>query len=317
MIYHRCGQSGLLLPAISLGMWHNFSESDDRERIRRTIFEAFDNGITHFDLADNYGPPPGSAETTFGQILHRDMRHLRDQMVITTKAGHAMWPDPYGDWGSRKHLVAACDQSLQRLGVKYVDIFYSHRPDPDTPLEETMQALDHIVRSGRALYVGLSKYPAPLAVRALKILRELGTPCIVEQMRYSMLVREPEAELLPTLAREGIGAVSFSPLAQGQLSDRYLNGIPADSRAALVRFLTPTDVELNIDRVRALATIAAERGQTLSQMAIAWQLARGITSVIVGVSSPEQLHQNIKALENLIFNELETLQIDKITLKKR
>lgn len=314
MIYNRCGHSGLLLPAISLGLWHNFSESDDFDRSRVIIRTAFDNGITHFDLADNYGPPPGSAECTMGRLMAGDMAHLRDQMVITTKAGHQMWPGPYGDWGSRKHLIAACDQSLRRMGLDYVDIFYSHRPDPDTPLEETMQALDHLVRSGRALYIGLSKYPAPLARQALGILRGMGTPCIVQQMKYSMLVREPEAELLPTLRDEGIGAVSFSPLAQGQLSERYLEGIPSDSRAAHEAFLTSSEVSRNIERVRALHTMAQQRGQSLSQMAIAWQLNRGITSVVVGVSSTAQLLQNIAAIDNTTFTPEELDQIDRLTL---
>lgn len=314
MIYNRCGHSGLLLPAISLGLWHNFSQSDDFDRSRVIIRTAFDNGITHFDLADNYGPPPGSAECTMGRLMAGDMAHLRDQMVITTKAGHQMWPGPYGDWGSRKHLIAACDQSLRRMGLDYVDIFYSHRPDPDTPLEETMQALDHLVRSGRALYIGLSKYPAPLARQALDILRGMGTPCIVHQMKYSMLVREPEAELLPTLRDEGIGAVSFSPLAQGQLSERYLEGIPSDSRAAHEGFLTSSEVSRNIERVRALHTMAQQRGQSLSQMAIAWQLNRGITSVVVGVSSTAQLLQNIAAIDNTTFTPEELDQIDRLTL---
>lgn len=314
MIYNRCGHSGLLLPAISLGLWHNFSQSDDFDRSRVIIRTAFDNGITHFDLADNYGPPPGSAECTMGRLMAGDMAHLRDQMVITTKAGHQMWPGPYGDWGSRKHLIAACDQSLRRMGLDYVDIFYSHRPDPDTPLEETMQALDHLVRSGRALYIGLSKYPAPLARQALGILRGMGTPCIVHQMKYSMLVREPEAELLPTLRDEGIGAVSFSPLAQGQLSERYLEGIPSDSRAAHEGFLTSSEVSRNIERVRALHTMAQQRGQSLSQMAIAWQLNRGITSVVVGVSSTAQLLQNIAAIDNTTFTPEELDQIDRLTL---
>lgn len=314
MIYNRCGHSGLLLPAISLGLWHNFSESDDFDRSRAIIRTAFDHGITHFDLADNYGPPPGSAECTMGRLMAGDMAHLRDQMVITTKAGHQMWPGPYGDWGSRKHLIAACDQSLRRMGLDYVDIFYSHRPDPDTPLEETMQALDHLVRSGRALYIGLSKYPAPLARQALGILRGMGTPCIVQQMKYSMLVREPEAELLPTLRDEGIGAVSFSPLAQGQLSERYLDGIPSDSRAAHEGFLTSNEVSRNIERVRALHTIAQQRGQSLSQMAISWQLNRGITSVVVGVSSTTQLLQNMAAIDTTTFTTEELAQIDRLTL---
>lgn len=278
------------------------------------IWEAFDRGITHFDLANNYGPPPGSAEETLGHILRNGLQRHRDEILITTKAGHAMWNGPYGDWGSRKHLIASCDQSLRRLGVDYVDIFYSHRPDPETPLEETMQALDYIVRSGRALYVGLSKYPPDTARNAMEILKQLGTPCVVYQLRYSMLVREPEQELFPLFETVGCGVVSFSPLAQGQLSERYLEGIPDNSRAARNGFLKSADVQANLPKIKKLHRLALQRGESLSQMAIAWQLRRPvpITSVIVGVSSSEQLQQNLGALESPAFTPEELQQIDAI-----
>lgn len=314
MEYRRCGRSGLLLPVISLGLWHNFGGDANFGRARQIIWEAFEQGITHFDLANNYGPPPGSAETTFGRILRNGLCKHRDEILITTKAGHAMWTGPYGDWGSRKHLIASCDQSLRRLGVDYVDIFYSHRPDPETPLEETMQALDYIVRSGRALYVGLSKYPPAIAQQAMEILQQLGTPCVVHQLRYSMLVREPERELFPLFEAKGCGVVSFSPLAQGQLSERYLTGIPSDSRAAHNGFLKTADVSANLPKIRQLYEISAQRGESLSQMAIAWQLQRPvpITSVIVGVSSTEQLQQNLGALRSPAFTSEELQRIDAI-----
>lgn len=314
MEYRRCGHSGLLLPAISLGLWHNFGASAVFGQARRLIWEAFDRGITHFDLANNYGPPPGSAEETLGHILRNGLQRHRDEILITTKAGHAMWNGPYGDWGSRKHLIASCDQSLRRLGVDYVDIFYSHRPDPETPLEETMQALDYIVRSGRALYVGLSKYPPDTARNAMEILKQLGTPCVVYQLRYSMLVREPEQELFPLFETVGCGVVSFSPLAQGQLSERYLEGIPDNSRAARNGFLKSADVQANLPKIKKLHRLALQRGESLSQMAIAWQLRRPvpITSVIVGVSSSEQLQQNLGALESPAFTPEELQQIDAI-----
>lgn len=314
MEYRRCGHSGLLLPAISLGLWHNFGAEANFGRARQIVWKAFDSGITHFDLANNYGPPPGSAETTFGRILRNGLSQHRDEILITTKAGHAMWKGPYGDWGSRKHLIASCDQSLRRLGVDYVDIFYSHRPDPETPLEETMQALDYLVRSGRALYVGLSKYPPETARNAMAILQHLGTPCVVHQLRYSMLVREPEQELFPLFEAFGCGVVSFSPLAQGQLSERYLRGIPSDSRAAHNGFLKSTDVKANLPKIQQLHEIAMRRGESLSQMAIAWQLQRPvpITSVIVGVSSTEQLQQNMGALKSPAFTPEELQQIDAI-----
>ena len=314
MEYRRCGHSGLLLPAISLGLWHNFGASAVFGQARRLIWEAFDRGITHFDLANNYGPPPGSAEETLGHILRNGLQRHRDEILITTKAGHAMWNGPYGDWGSRKHLIASCDQSLRRLGVDYVDIFYSHRPDPETPLEETMQALDYIVRSGRALYVGLSKYPPDTARKAMEILKQLGTPCVVHQLRYSMLVREPEQELFPLFETMGCGVVSFSPLAQGQLSERYLEGIPDNSRAARNGFLKSADVQANLPKIKKLHRLALQRGESLSQMAIAWQLRRPVpvTSVIVGVSSSEQLQQNLGALESPAFTPEELQQIDAI-----
>lgn len=314
MEYRRCGRSGLRLPAISLGLWHNFGARDNFGRARQIVLSAFERGITHFDLADNYGTPAGSAESTLGRILRTGLGTHRDEILITTKAGHQMWPGPYGDWGSRKHLVAACDQSLGRLGVEYVDIFYSHRPDPETPLEETVQALDYIVRSGRALYAGLSKYPPELAARAMDMLRSLGTPCVVNQLRYSMLVREPERELFPLFGEYGSGVVSFSPLAQGQLSERYLVGIPADSRAAQGGFLKVSDVDVNLPKIKALHEVAVRRGQSLSQMAIGWQLRPGspVTSVIVGVSSEEQLIQNLGALESPPFTAEELAEIDRI-----
>lgn len=314
MEYRRCGRSGLRLPAISLGFWHNFGAECNFGRARQIVLTAFEQGITHFDLADNYGPPAGSAEETFGRILRNSLAAHRDEMLITTKAGHEMWPGPYGDWGSRKHLIAACDQSLRRLGLDYVDIFYSHRPDPETPLEETMQALDYIVRSGRALYVGLSKYPPETARCAMDMLRQLGTPCVVHQLRYSMLVREPEKALFPLFDEYGTGVVSFSPLAQGQLSERYLAGIPTDSRAAHNGFLKVADVEHNLPKIKQLHDIASRRGESLSQMALAWQFRPGspVTSVIVGVSSLKQLLQNLGALSAPAFTAEELAEIDRV-----
>ncbi len=315
MAYRRCGDSGLLMPALSLGLWQNFGANDPAHRSREIVLGAFDSGITCFDLANNYGPPPGSAEETFGNILRTDLAAHRDEMVITTKAGHPMWDGPYGDWASRKSLIASCDQSLKRLGVDYVDIFYSHRHDPATPLEETMQALDFIVRSGRALYAGISKYPPQAARRAAEILRQLGTPCLVHQVRYSLLNRTDEYELFLANRETGMGCVSFSPLAQGLLSDRYLHGIPEGSRAARHSFLTPDDVGRHIAKVRTLNDIAASRGQTLAQMAIAWQLYDNrIASVIVGVSSAAQLDENLKVLENTSFTEEELKKIDAVVL---
>ena len=296
--YRRCGRSGLKLPAVSLGLWHNFGGVDRFENARALVRCAFDHGITHFDLANNYGPPPGSAEETFGALLAGDLRPYRDELVISTKAGYTMWPGPYGDWGSRKYLLASLDQSLQRLGLDYVDIFYHHRPDPETPLEETMAALAHIVASGRALYVGLSNYPAELTRRAAAMLRELGTPCLIHQPRYSMLDRWVEGGLLDALADEGIGGIAFSPLAQGVLSDRYLGGeIPADSRAARGAFLKPEQITpARLALVRALNDIAAARGQKLAQMALSWVLRQpAISSVLIGASRSEQILDAVAA----------------------
>jgi L-glyceraldehyde 3-phosphate reductase len=301
MPYRRCGNSGLRLPAISLGLWHNFGGDTDPERQREIVRTAFDLGITHFDLANNYGPPPGSAESSFGRLLDLDLRPYRDELVISTKAGYTMWPGPYGDWGSRKYLVASLDQSLKRMGLDYVDVFYHHRPDPATPLEETMAALDHIVRSGRALYVGVSNYSGEQTRLAAAELRRLGTPCIVNQSRYSMFVRQIETGLLPVLAQEGIGGVAFSPLAQGLLTDRYLGGqLPGDSRAAgtagFLRSEHITDEKLGISR--ALNALAQEGGQTLAQLALRWVLRQpAITSALIGASKPGQVIDAVRAAQ--------------------
>jgi len=301
MPYPQCGRSGLRLPAVSLGLWHNFGLEADVERQRAIVRTAFDQGITCFDLANNYGPPPGSAETNFGRILDLDLRPYRDEIVVCTKAGYTMWPGPYGDWGSRKYLVASLDQSLKRMGLDYVDVFYHHRPDPDTPLEETMAALDHIVRSGRALYAGISNYNGEQTRRAAAELRRLGTPCIVNQSKYSMLVRGVEQDLLPVLEQEGIGGVAFSPLAQGLLSDRYLGGaLPGDSRAAGgVGFLKPehvTDERLRV--ARALDALAREGGQSLAQLALRWVKRQpAVTSVLIGASKPEQVLEAVRAMQ--------------------
>ncbi|MGX9218963.1 aldo/keto reductase [Massilia varians] len=297
--YRRCGRSGLRLPAISLGLWHNFGGGDDLARQREIVRSAFDLGITHFDLANNYGPPPGSAESNFGRILDLDLRPYRDEIVISTKAGYTMWPGPYGDGGSRKYLVASLDQSLTRMGLDYVDIFYHHRPDPSTPIEETMAALDYIVRSGRALYAGISNYPGEQTRLAAAELRRLGTPCIVNQSRYSMFVRQVETELLPVLAQEGIGAVAFSPLAQGLLTDRYLgDGLPGDSRAAgsagFLRKEHLTDERLTISR--ALNAFAQQREQSLAQLALRWVLRQpAVTSALIGASRPSQVVEAVRA----------------------
>lgn len=322
MNYRRAGKSGLLLSELSLGLWHNFGRDDDFVTARNLILAAYENGITVFDLANNYGPPPGSAEFSFGKIFKSDLSENRNKIVITTKAGHLMWEGPYGDWGSRKHLIASCDESLQRLGVSYVDIFYSHRYDPNTPLEETMGALDYIVRSGRALYVGLSKYPADKLREAVAILHSMGTPCVVDQLKYSLLERGAEGELFEANAELGLGCVSFSPLAQGQLTDKYSKGIALDSRAAKYDgFLTIAEVEESRDKVAQLQSIAEQRGQTLAQMAIAWQLAdisdaggERVSSVTIGVSRVEQLLDNLKALDNSKFSAAQLKEIDKITL---
>ncbi len=315
MQYRRCGRSGLLLSAISLGLWHNFGGVDVFENARAVVRRAFDLGVTHFDLANNYGPPPGSAEETFGQILRKDLAPYRDEIVISSKAGYRMWPGPYGEWGSRKYIVASCDQSLKRLGVDYVDIFYSHRPDPNTPLEETMGALDYLVRSGRALYVGISSYNPEETRRAAQILRGLGTPCLIHQPSYNMFNRWIEDGLLDVLAEEGMGCIVFSPLAQGLLTDRYLEGIPEDSRAAKPHgFLRPSHITPErLAKVRALRELAQARGQSLAQMALAWVLRHpGMTSALVGASRVSQIEENVGALANLSFSEDELQAIDRI-----
>lgn len=317
MVYNRCGRSGLKLPAISLGFWHNFGGVDTVENGRAIMRRAFDLGITHFDLANNYGPPPGSAEETFGKIFQEDFAPYRDELVISSKAGYTMWDGPYGDWGSRKYLVASCDQSLRRMGLDYVDIFYHHRPDPETPLEETMGALDYIVRSGRARYVGLSNYYDPAMLhKAASILRDLGTPCLIHQPSYSMLNRKIEAEVWPAQEEEGMGCIVFSPLQQGLLTNRYLHGIPEDSRAAKSSspFLHREDVtDAVIGKVRKLSGIAQERGQDLAQMALAWVLRGGhVTSVLIGASRVSQIEDNVQMLERLDFTDEELARIDAI-----
>lgn len=312
MTYRRCGKSGLKLPAISLGLWHNFGGVDVYENYRAIITTAFDHGITHFDLANNYGPPPGSAEENFGLLMKRDFASYRDELIISSKAGYLMWPGPYGEWGSKKYLVASLDQSLKRMGLDYVDIFYHHRPDPDTPLEETMAALDLIVRQGKALYVGLSNYQAEEADRAIKILKDLGTPCLIHQPKYSMFERWAEGGLLDVLEREGVGCIPFSPLAQGLLTNKYLHGIPADSRAAKPEgFLQENQLTLEvIEKIRQLNTIAIERGQTLAQMALAWLLKDPrVTSVLIGASKVSQLLDSLACLENLSFSDDELERI--------
>ena len=314
MHYNRCGRSGLKLPAVSLGLWHNFGGVDVFENGRAMLRRAFDMGITHFDLANNYGPPPGSAEENFGKYMAQDFKPYRDELIISTKAGYLMWPGPYGEWGSRKYLTASLDQSLKRMGLDYVDIFYSHRPDPVTPIEETMMALDQAVRSGKALYAGISNYPADMTREAARILRELGTPCLIHQPKYSMFERWVEDELMDVLETEGIGCIPFSPLAQGLLTDRYLNGIPEGSRAAKAwGFLRPNQVEPAIEKVKKLNEIAREREQSLAQMALAWILKdKRITSVLIGASSVKQLEDNIATLRFLTFSEEELRQIEDI-----
>ena len=315
MRYQRCGRSGLKLPAVSLGLWHNVGGVDTYENARAMVHRAFDLGITHFDLANNYGPPPGSAEETFGRILHQDLGAYRDELVISTKAGWEMWPGPYGDFGSRKYLVASLDQSLKRMGLEYVDIYYHHRPDPETPLEETMAALDHIVRCGKALYAGISSYGPDETRRAARMLRELGTPCLIHQPSYNMFDRWIEDGLLDVLEEEGMGCIVFSPLAQGLLTDRYLDGIPEDSRAAKPHgFLSRDEVtEERLVRIRKLNEIAQRRGQSLAQMALAWNLRRpAITSVLVGASCTRQIEVNVAALEKLEFTGEELRTIDRI-----
>jgi L-glyceraldehyde 3-phosphate reductase len=312
MQYRRTGRSGLLLPAISLGLWHNFGGERPLETQRAIIRGAFDLGITHFDLANNYGPPYGSAEENFGRILASALRAYRDELVVSTKAGYDMWPGPYGDWGSRKYLLASLDQSLARMGIEYVDIFYSHRHDPDTPLEETLGALDSAVRQGKALYVGVSSYSAARTREAVELLRELGTPLLIHQPSYSMFNRWIEEELLDVLGDEGVGCIVFSPLAQGLLTDRYLGGVPPDSRVATGGAMSQGMLsEENLTKVRALDSIAKRRQQALAQMALAWTLRDArVTSTLIGASSVEQLEENVAALENLSFSDEELAEID-------
>jgi L-glyceraldehyde 3-phosphate reductase len=313
MVYRRCGRSGVLLPAISLGLWHNFGGVDDFAVARSIVFRAFDLGVTHFDLANNYGPPPGSAEETFGRILKEGMRPYRDEMFISSKAGYNMWAGPYGEWGSRKYLVSSLDQSLKRMGLEYVDLFYSHRPDPHTPLEETMGALDRIVRSGKALYAGISNYSGQMTREAARICRGMGTPCLIHQPIYHMFNRWVEPELLGVLEEEGIGCIPFSPLAQGLLTNRYLSGIPEGSRASKPHgFLKPEAItEDKLAKVRKLDAIARTRGQSLAQLALAWVLRNpAVTSALIGASSVRQLEDNLGALQKLEFSreELESIE---------
>ena len=313
MTYRRCGRSGLKLPAVSLGLWHNFGHDMNYQMQRDICLTAFDHGITHFDLANNYGPPAGSAEEAFGKILNSDFKGYRDELLISSKAGYYMWPGPYGEMGSRKYLIASCDQSLKRMGLDYVDIFYSHRFDPDTPLEETMGALDHIVRSGRALYAGISSYNSERTREAAAILKSLGTPCLIHQPSYNIINRWVETDgLKDTLQELGMGSIAFTPLAQGMLSDKYLKGIPEDSRAAQGKSLKPAFVsERAIDSIRALNAIAQKRNQSLAQMAIAWVLRNGgITSALIGASKPEQVVQCAGAIKNLEFSDEELSAID-------
>ena len=315
MPYHRCGRSGLKLPAIALGLWHNFGGVDTPENARAVLRRAFDLGVTHFDLANNYGPPPGSAEETFGRILREDLRPFRDELIISTKAGYYMWPGPYGEWGSRKYLIGSLDQSLRRMGLEYVDIFYHHRPDPDTPLEETMMALDQAVRQGKALYAGISNYNAQQTRDAARILRELGTPCLINQVSYSMLNRWVEPELLDAAVEEGIGLIFFSPLAQGLLTDRYLNGIPSDSRAGKPgTFLKKEQITGDyLAKVRRLNEIAQNRHQTLAQMALAWVLRHpAATSALIGASSVTQVEGDVAATSNLSFTADELQATDAV-----
>jgi L-glyceraldehyde 3-phosphate reductase len=315
MTYNRCGKSGIMLPAISLGLWHNFGGVDLYENFRKILWKAFDLGITHFDLANNYGPPAGSAEENFGSILKKDMKRYRDEMIISTKAGYEMWDGPYGNWGSRKYLTASLNQSLKRMQLDYVDIFYSHRPDPDTPVEETMGALASAVKQGKALYAGISNYPADKTKKALKILSEMGVPCLIHQAKYSMFERWVEGGLLEVLGESGTGCIAFSPLAQGLLTDKYINGIPEGSRAARPEgFLKPQMITVEkISKVNKLNAAAKERGQSLAQMAIAWLLKdKRVTSILVGASSITQIENNVHALDNLQFSSEEIIKIEKI-----
>jgi len=316
MLYRKCGNSGLKLPVISLGLWHNFGEDFTHQSKREICRAAFDHGITHFDLANNYGPPPGSAETAFGEILKTDFANYRDELIISSKAGYDMWPGPYGEWGSRKYLIASCDQSLKRMGLDYVDIFYSHRFDPDTPLEETMGALDHIVRSGRALYIGISSYNSKRTREAVAILNDLGTPCLIHQPSYNMLNRWVEDDgLLNTLGDLGIGSIAFTPLAQGLLTNKYLGGVPAQSRANQAKSLDKQKItpEL-VKNLNALNELANGRGQTLAQMALAWVLRHNrVTSALIGASSSQQVADCAGAVDNLSFTDTELAEIDKLS----
>ncbi len=315
MVYNRCGRSGLKLPAISLGLWHNFGDVDSFDTYRKIVWKAFDAGITHFDLANNYGPPPGSAEKNFGTIMKKDFSAYRDEMIISTKAGYDMWPGPYGEWGSRKYLMASLEQSLKRMQLEYVDIFYSHRPDPDTPLEETMGALVQAVRQGKALYAGISNYSTEMTERAVKILHEMGTSCLIHQPKYSMFERWVENGLLNILERNGVGCIAFSPLAQGLLTDKYLKGIPDGSRASKVHgFLRPKDItEEKVNKIARLNELALRRNQSLAQMALAWLLKDPrVTSVLVGASSVAQLEENLKTLQNSTFTGEELQSVENI-----
>jgi L-glyceraldehyde 3-phosphate reductase len=316
MLYRRCGISGIQLPVVSLGLWHNFGDVDSFLTGKETIYKAFNLGITHFDLANNYGPPPGTTEENFGKILRSGLKRYRDELIVSTKAGYYMWPGPYGEWGSRKYLIASCDQSLKRLGLEYTDIFYSHRPDPDTPLEETMSALDQIVHQGKALYAGISNYNPEQTRRASQILKQLGTPCLIHQPKYSMFERTPEKGLLNVLSDEGIGCIVFSPLAQGLLTNRYLKGIPEDSRAAKSSspFLTKKQITAEVvSKVKKLDAIAQQRNQSLAQMAIAWLLKdTRVTSVLIGASNTGQLIDNAGAIRNILFSENELSAIEEI-----
>lgn len=319
MVYRRCGNSGLKLPILSLGLWHNFGEVDDFATARKLLIHAFDKGITHFDLANNYGPPPGSAETTLGKVLKRDLASYRDELIISTKAGYDMWPGPYGEWGSKKYLRASLDQSLQRMGLEYVDIFYSHRLDPETPLEETMEALAQSVRQGKALYAGISNYPPEQTQRAVEILSDIGVRCLIHQNRYSMFYREPEVALLQTIRETGMGCIAFSPLAQGLLSSRYLQEIPLDSRASKSHgFLKAKDITEKVrNQVNALNEIAIKRNQTLAQMALTWILREDwVVSVLIGASQTDQLNENLGILASDPLTEDELKKIDSILADK-
>lgn len=318
MKYNRCGRSGLMLPAVSLGMWHNFGSCDVYDNAKKILCHAFDRGVTHFDLANNYGPVPGSAEETLGRVLKEGLGTHRDEMVISTKAGYDMWDGPYGNWGSRKYMIASLDQSLKRMGLDYVDIYYHHRPDPETPLEETMGALDHVVRQGKALYVGISNYKPEEAKRAFEILKDMGTPCLIHQAKYSMMERWVEDGLLDLVGNMGVGLIAFSPLAQGLLTDRYLNGIPQGSRMTKSQFLRPEHLTDEVmSKIIRLNEIAQERGQSLSQMALAWLLKDNrVTSVLVGASSTEQLDRNLGAIENCSFSSEELSKIEAVLEKQ-